>query len=378
MADVVVKLKTGGEIRGELVKSAKTTDGTHVIKTESGSLVTLANSSVAHVRSKTKKQIEYAKLQRNMPDTATGHWELAQWCATKNLLNERRRHIRRILELDPNHLEARRILGFRMIDGKWMSRSEDMQSRGYIKHEGDWRTPQDIVVRTRKKNREDQEIEWRKKIKRWYSWLGRRDIKKVQEAREGILGAQDPYAAAPMIALLKKTKDYKTKLLLLESLSTNPSPKAVDTLADYVVEDPSAEVRDRCLEYLVDRKYPLLVRRFTLLLHSNDNKVINRAAIVLGALKYDDAVSPLIDALVTKHKIPNTSAGRTSAGFSPQGGSGGLKMGGPKFINITRKNSEVRTALMRLTGQSFEYDETAWLRWHTSSQREVIVNLRRD
>ena len=45
-------------------------------------------------------------------------------------------HLRQVVQLDPEHVPARRGLGHVRQNGRWMSRDEQMAARGYVKHKG--------------------------------------------------------------------------------------------------------------------------------------------------------------------------------------------------------------------------------------------------
>ena len=53
-----------------------------------------------------------------------GQWKLAEWCHEHGLPDQRKTHLQRVIELDPDHVEARRLLGYSKIDGKWMTQEE--------------------------------------------------------------------------------------------------------------------------------------------------------------------------------------------------------------------------------------------------------------
>ena len=83
---------------------------------------------------------------RPIADTAAAQWELAQWCREHKLSAEREVHLRRVIELDPDHVEARRALGYSKIDGQWTTQEEAMTKRGYVRYKGQWKTPQEVEI----------------------------------------------------------------------------------------------------------------------------------------------------------------------------------------------------------------------------------------
>jgi hypothetical protein len=70
----------------------------------------------------------YRAARGRYPQTVEGQLELARWCAGRGLADQARAHLSRVLELDPNHVQARELLGFQKINGSWVSREELSQA----------------------------------------------------------------------------------------------------------------------------------------------------------------------------------------------------------------------------------------------------------
>ena len=100
----------------------------------------------------------------------------------------------------------------------------------------------------------------------------------------------------------------------------------------------------------------------------------------MGKLANQETVLPLIEALVTRHKVPTQGPpGEVNAGFSKtQGGGFSFGKGGPREVVVPVKNPDVLTALSAITGQSFAFDQRAWKAWYTANRRIEKINLRRD
>ncbi len=117
-------------------------------------------------------------------------------------------------------------------------------------------------------------------------------------------------------------------------------------------------------------------------LHSKDNEIVNIAAEALGQIGNPEAISALIDALITRHKFALVSQGELSASFSPDGSGGaGLSAGNkPKFVEEDVENVAVRRALIALSGdQDFGFNKIAWGRWYENERsQQVYVDPRRD
>ena len=64
----------------------------------------------------------YRRKREETPDTIEGHMALASLCTKRRLTDQRRAHLTRVLQFDPDHVEARRQLGYQLVDGNWMTR----------------------------------------------------------------------------------------------------------------------------------------------------------------------------------------------------------------------------------------------------------------
>jgi len=110
-----------------------------------------------------------------------------------------------------------------------------------------------------------------------------------------------------------------------------------------------------------------------------DNDRINRAAEALGGLGSTAAIAPLIGALQTEHILVvggGAAEGSTTATFTPSGG--GLSMGsGPKRQKTRVQNQRVLEALVRLTGENFEWNIAAWQAWLAHRQTPPDFDPRR-
>ena len=380
LADVFV-LKSGGRVRGTWLNRDEAPRKTFVIRTAGGKVV-LDRDQVAEVVSQSTTELEYEKIRPTYPDTVDGHWRLAEWCLENRLSEQRKIHLRRILELDLNHPKARNVLGYRQVEGKWMTREEEMGSRGMRQYKGQYRTSQEIFLLRREEKRKLAHGEWLKKLKRWRGSLATNHQGKIDKARENILAIRDPYASEAVAQHLQR-EDYRAvKLLYLQALSQIATPAALKTLVDQSLGDADEEVRYSSIDYLVTAKRPEIVGLYIKFLGSKNNREVNRAAFALGRLGNAEAISPLVDALITVHKtkIGGGQEGQIGASF-PSNSGGGLSVGGkgPKIVKRSMRNPEVLDALVKLSGGAdFDYDVQAWRYWYAAEQKPKNVNARRD
>jgi hypothetical protein len=165
--------------------------------------------------------------------------------------------------------------------------------------------------------------------------------------------------------------------LCLEILGRLPPGLAGAAVITLAMDEPDAEIRDRCLDEVVRMKSSGVASVFVGALKSKDNKRVNRAAACLARLEDPDSTLPLISALVTTHEYLLMPAGGGGLSFNS---TGGFSAGGkPQKTKQDHTNSSVLTALTTLhPGVNFQYDEAAWRKWYVEKFTTTKVDLRRD
>jgi hypothetical protein len=381
--DVFV-LTTQGEVRGELLNPDDSPRRTYVVKTPGGGTVILAADQVKEVRPQTPAEIKYDRYRGDCPDTAAGHWKMAEWCRENRLSKQRQAHLKRVLELDPDHEQARHALGYSQISGRWVTQEQVMRERGYVKSKhapGKWVLPQEEALLEKRKQTKNAQMEWMAKVKRWSSWL---DTDKAGMAIEGLKSINDPLAVLALSKYLKDDRRREARLLYVQALSRINVSASMEVLINTSLYDEDDEVRLAALDEVVARNYLPGVAMYVQALRHKDNEVVNRAAVALGQLKDPLAIGPLIDALVTTHTfvVQKGQPGQTQATFGNlPGGGGGYNFGGSSTEIIKKRfeNRDVLQALVDLTGgTSFNFDVKAWKYWYVGQKKPKTLDARRD
>ena len=382
-AEVFV-LVGGGRLVGELVNRHESPRRTYVIRTADGATVTLDAPQVQKMLPQRPEEAEYDRIRPTYPDTAAAQWELAEWCRQHKLLTQREVHLGRVIELDPEHVEARRALGYTRVDGQWTTQDELMTKRGYVRYKGAWKTRQEVELLKNKRELETAQQEWLQNFKRWRGWLG---TDRDQQARDNIQAIADPAAIKALAKALRDDADPGVRLLVIGALAKIDTLDAAKALAIASLFDPVEEVRLTCLDRLQTAKWPEVVAYYIGKLRDkkSTNEVVNLAGFALGRMKDPSAVGPLIDALITVHKFKlEKPGGDNSTTGSFGGGPGqrgtGLSTGGkPTIISKSFSNQAVLDALVALTGKNFNFDQPAWKHWFASQKKPPdVINGRRD
>ena len=139
----VFQLASGGHIDGQWLNSDQQHPQQYVVLLPSGGKVTLDAAQVTKVVKLSPDEVEYEKIRAQYPDTADGQWKLAQWCKEHQLKEHRQRHLQRVIELDPNHVEARHALHYSLVEGQWQTQEEAQEKEGYRLYKGRWLSSQD-------------------------------------------------------------------------------------------------------------------------------------------------------------------------------------------------------------------------------------------
>ena len=157
---------------------------------------------------------------------------------------------------------------------------------------------------------------------------------------------------------------------------------AVDALVNLSLTDPDEDIRQQALEYLIKSGRPGLATPYVCALSNKDNEIINRAAAALGQIRDRSSIGPLIDALITTHRVKVSAANpdQHAYSFSNEGGSSYSFGGGaPPVKPQALRNRAVLDALITMSGGvSFDYDQEQWRGWLAAQAKTTAVDIRRD
>ena len=107
----VFLLRSGGRIEGDLVNADENPRTSYVISLPNGGQVTLDAAVVEKVQPVKPELAEYEKVRRKYPDTVEGQLQMADWCHEHGLDAQRKTHLERVIQIDPDQAEARRTAG---------------------------------------------------------------------------------------------------------------------------------------------------------------------------------------------------------------------------------------------------------------------------
>ncbi len=168
---------------------------------------------------------EYRHRREKTPETVDGQLALAEWCAKSKLEDRARAHLTAVLEIDPENPQARQLLGYRRVDGAWLSEEEIREAA------------------VRAQQMEVGLQQWKPKLEEILRGLAHRSERQRELAAKRLEAIDDP-AAIPAVELVLSMRDEQTALLAVGVLDRLRGPDAALALARQAVFSPWEPVRD--------------------------------------------------------------------------------------------------------------------------------------
>jgi hypothetical protein len=255
-ADDVLLLEHGGRVHGQWQNRDKGPEDNYVISLPDGGQLTLSPSQVQRAIVEAPRAIDHDELQ---PAWGSG---------------QVREH--------------------------WTKRHLYIESRGYQRHAGRWRVPQDIQVIEERQESDRIEKDWLRKLRQWRAMLT------TDASREGyrkIAAVTDPMAVPALRQLLREERFRQPKLLYIDVLGSIGGSASALALVEASLQDPDEEIFHASLAQLVRHRPPHVIKPYVESLTDEQNTRLNRAAHALGRLGDQSVISPLIDVLVTTHYV---------------------------------------------------------------------------
>lgn len=372
-------LELGGEVQGNWLNRDLTTDKDYLIETPLGGILRLSKDDVRSVRSLRAEEVEYERRAPLEGDSLQQQWSLAEWCRANRLTEQCESHLRHMLELDPDCVEARRALGYFQFQGRWVVSGEIQKEQGREYYDGRWRLPQEIVLLEERAQSRQAARDWLVRLKNRRRSLDRDG--QLAQFRDDVSAIRDRHAIRPLLELLRVEPYPALRLLYVQAIAEIDHASAVEALINISLESADADMVRRAVSKLVARKDPGIVDAYLLALRDARNDRVNRAAYALGQLEDRRAIEPLIEALVTRHRIilsdgsspeaQTATFSRNLHGSGPGSDNAAFTVGrGPQAVVVACQNEEVLTALQSITGISgYAYEQKSWQIWFAAQQR---------
>lgn len=395
----VIQLRNGGEIRGEIDRQSVRDGGPLTITTLSGSEIVVERDAFTQYAFRPVRIEEFESRLRRIEPSVEAYWELVEWCAQQRMTPQRNECLERIIELNPNHAEARRLLDHVEFKGEWMTREEMMRERGFVKYRNRYITEQELALIEKTQSEREQEREWQNRIRQWSGWLYGSHPARAEEALLSLQNLKEPAAITGLVNVFQNHPDKQGRQLLVQVLSQMDHTATIGPLAAQAVFDSDPEIRYLAANSIPERFHPTASERIALNLRHKDNAIVRRAAEALKVVGGEASIDDLIDALVTQHTVTvhvpvqeaftlNTNTGNLAsaqpvippnvelmyrAGQLPYG----YQVAQPPVVKtravkyqVAASNEEALVALQMLTGENFGFDERSWRIWFASRKNQ--------
>lgn len=397
-----VRLTGGGTLRGQVL-AEKSTAKSIVLKLDGGrGEVTLDRAQIQEIISDKTPTQQYEEMKAAAKDTAEDHFRLAEWCKDNRLTKQRREHLLRAVELEPDHERARSALGHVRRDGKWLTPEEQKTAQGLVRYNGRYMTPQEKELLERKKKSDEQVREWHQKVRMWKTWLQGSDAGRAEQAKQNLLAISDAAAVEPVAGHLGKEKNDAYRVLMCQILAHIEGEDATMKLIVRCLADVSDDVRNAAIDALVERDDRTTGRTLARVLTADDPTIVRRAALAIKAIGDITTVPALINALITKQpqlQVVGTQGGTFGAVSRPEivdydvvvsgntvvytpvigqrtQGSGVVAPIVSKVL-VPIENPEVLDALRTLTEQDYGYNQDEWRKWLAAEAKREELRQRR-
>ena len=140
----------------------------------------------------------YESQRAAAEDTVAGQLKLADYCARQGLDSQERAHLNRVIQLDPNNSRARSRLGYRRVEGMWVTNAELEEARADARQ-----MLKDLAA-------------WRPRMTELKGQLSQRSLKKRTAAAEAIKTLDNP-SAIPAMETVLSDSGRDASLFVLEA-----------------------------------------------------------------------------------------------------------------------------------------------------------------
>ena len=253
-----------------------------------------------------------------------------------------------------------------------------MEERGLVRYRGAWRTSQEIELLERSERETVAQKQWGPRLEKLRRRLD--DPATSATAAEELREIVDPAAVPALAAAVAREGVPQVRAFLLEALARIGSPDAIAVILQVAIDHADPDTRLTAVERLHAIGPRIAEPACVAALGGADNARVNRAAEVIGALGLSGTAAALVEALETEHVViasDGRQAGQTSVAFGNSGGEGLALGGGPKRGKVRLRNEAALGALVRITGQDFQWNLPAWRQWLASQELAEPVDLRR-
>ena len=387
LADIV-RLKTGGELRGSI---GSADDQQISITTLAGTTLSLPTDAVHFLLRRSDTEEEYETRLATLPNTVEAHLDLADWCKANRLRSQRQQQLRQVLLIDPNHEGVRKLLEYTRDGVLWKTRDHILRERGLVRTRRKYITRQERDSLAETTAEKEQQAAWSRQMSRIAEGIRARDANAVAAIRE----VRDPMAIAGLTAFFREALEPAVRDAYVFALGQIKHSGALPPLVEQAVLDTVPQIRTNAAILITEARAEEATAMLIKYLEVEDNQTVQNAADALGLLGHPKSLAPLIEALVTQHQYSTRPSAAEEvavraadllnrpdltpaeivvvmqASLTPLRGVVATtdESNGRVQLVYPHRNTSVLTALKRMTGQDFGYDQRTWRLWLRAQSR---------
>ncbi len=178
----VIHMKDGRKIEGTVVEK---TDAKVVVQTKFG-VSEFKASEVDRIEKKSTPKEEYKQRMAEAKGDADALYKVYIWAKGNGLASDAKRALREVVKADPDHENARKLLGYVKFEDRWVTESEkerlvveaerkEMEAKGLVRFKGEWVT---------KEEKERLENEAKGLVLVDGKWVNKREYERAAKDRE--------------------------------------------------------------------------------------------------------------------------------------------------------------------------------------------------
>lgn len=315
----------------------------------------LSTDQVSELAASSSSLARYQAKRSESPDTAAGHLSLARWCESRGLDQQARAHYTNVLDFQPDHAEVRSKLGFRRLNGMWLTEGE-------------------VTAINEEARRLTRAIDtWAPTVNRIREGLMSANQRNRKAAEEELAKIED-IAAIPVMERILSAASEKSALELVGRLAGWNDPQATRSLARQAVYSPWEAVRELASHKLQGRRLEeyvpnlLDLMRNTVQVNSevfqDGNQLVLREFFVREGPNAWELLT--IDTAYSRNALPNGDASDTlSRAIADMRQTAGARRADVEVQNERQNevNERVMDCLKIATGQTTKTAPADWWQW---------------